>query len=845
MRIAIGVFFCLLLAASAQAQEVCDNGIDDDADGLIDLNDTTDCACINADVGGNGSLIPNPSFEDQDCIPVGFSELSCATGWEQATDATSDYMSTNGFYPAGLPPPANGIGVGGGWAQIGYQEYLGACLLSPMLQTETYSITFDIVEPTIFDGIPIQADIHPPVDITLFGLASCPSFPLNTSGCPESLGWTELGHVSYQPSWNWSQVTITFTPPFDVQAVILGSPCDMPPEFAGAPGYFLYDGLQLAERVDVHVIVQDTGSYCTNDRTLIAHPDTVAGDYQWYQGGVALVGRTDSILDLSLLGLGPADYQFRVSIGDTVCAIFTWPVEDDVPPVLHPTTASQDGCAPLLVNFTQTTDPDSIATVIWAFGDGDSSFVYAPSHTYTDAGIYDVTLSVVAPNGCTVDTTLADLIEVYPVPVASFTPDITEGCEGMVVQFTNNTGTLTSTCAWTFGDGGTSSDCDPQHTYTEAGHYDVRLTVTSPDGCVDDTLMQQLIFTHPAPDISFTVNPTEGCVPFDVLFINTTPAAQTDSVYWDFGQDSTSNDGVSTTTYTIPGVYDVYLSVTDAVGCGSDTTAVGLITAHGIPAPSFTFGPDSGCYPLEVAFVNTTDPNMTSTCAWDFGDGGTSTICDTAHIYTEPGLYGVTLAVTSTFGCVGDTTYPDIITVFDHPTAEFTFGPQPTDVFETEQFFVNTSSADAITWDWTFESADPDSSHATDPVVLFPGGDPGTYDVRLIVSNVHTCTDTAYAQVVIDGYFSVYVPNAFTPDGDGVNDGWRPIMKDLDPKSYMLRVFDRWGKIVWSSQSQDDRWDGRVSGSDPVLGVYAWKLDVRDAVGGYAHTFLGHVTVVR
>ncbi|HEX2618065.1 MAG TPA: gliding motility-associated C-terminal domain-containing protein, partial [Flavobacteriales bacterium] len=147
--------------------------------------------------------------------------------------------------------------------------------------------------------------------------------------------------------------------------------------------------------------------------------------------------------------------------------------------------------------------------------------------------------------------------------------------------------------------------------------------------------------------------------------------------------------------------------------------------------------------------------------------------------------------------------------------------------------------------DWTFESADPDSSHATDPVVLFPGGDPGTYDVRLIVSNVHTCTDTAYAQVVIDGYFSVYAPNAFTPDGDGVNDGWRPVLKDLDPKNYFLRVFDRWGKEVWSSQRQEDGWDGRVSGSDPVIGVYAWKLDVRDAIGGYAHTFLGHVTVVR
>src|SRR4029079_4294167 len=112
--------------------------------------------------------------------------------------------------------------------------------------------------------------------------------------------------------------------------------------------------------------------------------------------------------------------------------------------------------------------------------------------------------------------------------------------------------------------------------------------------------------------------------------------------------------------------------------------------------------PDSGCYPLEVTFVNHTDPSFNATCEWDFGDGGSSTVCDTAHIYTEAGLYTVTLHTISEFGCDGDTTMADIITVFDHPEAGFTFGPQPTDVFQTRQIFVNTSSVDAITWDWLF-----------------------------------------------------------------------------------------------------------------------------------------------
>ncbi|HEX2617996.1 MAG TPA: hypothetical protein VHL57_10670, partial [Flavobacteriales bacterium] len=135
-----------------QAQEVCDNGLDDDADGLVDLNDTTDCACFQVTTGPVTSLIPNSSFEEQDCIPTTVSELTCASGWEQATDATSDYWCTNGFMYMGMPAPLNGgIGYAGAiamWnapnAGFEYLEYLGACLTAPMLSGGAYSMTVDM-----------------------------------------------------------------------------------------------------------------------------------------------------------------------------------------------------------------------------------------------------------------------------------------------------------------------------------------------------------------------------------------------------------------------------------------------------------------------------------------------------------------------------------------------------------------------------------------------------------------------------------------------------------------------------------------------------------------------------
>lgn len=839
----------LFLASASYAQEICNNGIDDDGDGLIDLNDTTECACAPLTVVPSGSLITNPSFEIQDCIPDNFSQLICAHGWAQATLATTDYFSTNGYMPSTLPPPVGGgIGLAGAIAMPGWQEYLGTCLASPMLAGQQYSITLSVALLSESSSLMnIQPTTYGPIDITIFGTTSCPTWPLTTYNCPMSAGWMELGHTTYSPSADWSPITITFTPTADIQAVMLGSPCVLPPEYAVDANfftpYFVFDDLIL-HSTEVHVAVEDTGSFCRNDRVLIAHPDALIGTYQWYLDGAALVGSTDTVLDLSAQGLGPGTYQFRVDLGDTACIISPWQVADDLPPILHVAAAPHSGCQPLAVAFTNTTAADSVSTIQWQFGDGGSSTADDPTHTYTDPGSFDVTLAVTAPNGCMADTLLADWIEVYPAPVAGFMADPTEGCSGMQVQFTNTTGPLTDQTAWTFGDGGSSTANDPLHTYLLAGHHDVHLIVTTADGCVDDTLMQQLIFTHPAPDISFTGGPLEGCVPLTVQFTNTTPAAQVATVHWDFGQGATSNDAAPSSTYDVPGVYDVHLSVADNIGCTADTTITGMVVTHGHPVPSFTFSPDSGCVPLAVTFVDLTDPSFHATCAWDFGDGGSSTVCDVVHTYTGAGLYSVTLATTSEFGCDGDTTLTDIITVFAHPEAAFTFGPQPTDVFQTQQHFVNTSSGDAITWDWTFTSGDPNFAHIPDPAVLFPGDGPGEYPVQLVVSNEHNCRDTAMAIVVINGYFSVHVPNAFTPDGDGVNDVWAPVIEDQDRTRYRLLVFDRWGEEIWASNDPTQGWDGRVNGTPVQDGVYAWKLVARDATSRINREYLGHVTLL-
>ncbi|MEO8588240.1 MAG: hypothetical protein ABI432_02640, partial [Flavobacteriales bacterium] len=270
------LFVLLALSAPALlAQEACFNGIDDDGDGLIDLNDSTDCNCLNSlNIGGDESLIPNPSFEDFDCLPSSWSELSCASGWEQATQPTSDYFNTASFYPAIFPqPPPDGAGLAGGYMFPGWQEYLGACLTGPMLAGQQYSITFNIAA-TATDGVfsAVVPIYFGPVEVTIFGLANCVPFPVNTVDCPVGVGWTELGSVSYTPSNTWSTINITFTPTFDVAAIILGSPCDLPPDYVTDPQgfnpYFFFDGLQLGEDVPYHAPIDQHRDPATTGREV-------------------------------------------------------------------------------------------------------------------------------------------------------------------------------------------------------------------------------------------------------------------------------------------------------------------------------------------------------------------------------------------------------------------------------------------------------------------------------------------------------------------------------------------------------------------------------------------------
>ena len=861
----------LLFADLLVAQEICDNGMDDDGNGLVDLNDLAGCPCDL--VQPQDELITNGSFESNTCCPEGTSMspddyLTCATGWmDYMVTSTADYFACT-FVPNAVPLPipdgasAAGFGAFTDWSGASsYYEFLMNCLSTPIVTGQLYELEFDVaatrshMSPVVAMGISFPIDFGP-IDLTIYGLGSCPTEPyvfydpifgnpLPATYCPLDLGWTELGHVTYTPTNAWQELSFSFIAPFDVEAIMFGPACPIPLGYTSSNQtwpYFFVDGFSL-EPVDLNAYA--TGSPCTNDLVLTAEPFEPMNSYQWYLNGVAIVGEIAATLQASALGLADGTYSIRSLSPTGACLYAEEVINVEYPqPLASATPAS--GCAPLNVDLTNLTTPSTTGSLQWDLGDGTLATSTLVSHTYTLPGTYDVRLTVTSPQGCQRDSLFEDLITVHPKPTASFTPSVLEACVDVPITFTNtSTPADAYTCSWSFGDGGLSTDCTASHAYASEGTYNVLLAVTSVFGCTDDTLRSQLLTILPTPEPAFSFTTDNGCIPLEVRFENDTPDQELQTALWDLGNGQSATTPNAIALYDTPGVYSVALTMTNALGCSATHTVPNAITAHGLPVVTFFVEPDSGCAPLDVQFTNTTDPGMIGGCVWSFGDGTSSSICATEHTYTASGTYTVSLTVNSPAGCEGDTTLFHLVHVDPSPTAHFTFGPQPTDFYKPEITFADASSNDVIHWSWHFPDGTPDTSSSTLVTVRYPNDGGDTYSAQLTVTNEHGCTDTLLAMVNIDGVHSIYVPNAFTPDGDGLNAVFLPIIRDDVPSDHDMRIFDRLGREVFRTNDPGKGWDGSVNGVAPKTDVYVWKLRSRNRIDGIMREYTGHVTVLR
>jgi gliding motility-associated-like protein len=460
-----------------------------------------------------------------------------------------------------------------------------------------------------------------------------------------------------------------------------------------------------------------------------------------------------------------------------------------------------------------------IAQWAWEFGDNNVGLVQSPAHGYQQAGNYTVTLAVVTADMCT-DIATGN-ITVYPAPEPAFSaPPV---CLGQPTAFTNASTVssgIISSHAWDFGDdAGTSANASPSYTYADDGSFPVTLEVTTSFGCVRE--VTQNVTVRPLPIIDaghdniLCANQTNGRA-----FAQASGSSAPYEYQW--------NDPQQRTTPVIdnlgPGPYTIV--VTDGQGCTNDTT---VIVAQPLP--------------LQVTVIAGND-----TCGIGNGavqavpQGGTppfiyqwSAIRDSSYIFNlsdpysgwntmlNPGEY--TVLLTDSGGCTaqGAATVGQI----PRPEAAFITRSRPEELKDPSVDFFN-ESVNAYSYEWHF--GDGNISNVTHPDHDYERS--GVYLVMLIARNEprYGCADTIYKYVEVEPMFTFYVPNAFTPDGDGLNDTWGPQGANYEIESYNVQVYDRWGKLVWQTDNPEVWWNGTMKGEGGDVmaqGVYTYRIIVK------------------
>ena len=386
------------------------------------------------------------------------------------------------------------------------------------------------------------------------------------------------------------------------------------------------------------------------------------------------------------------------------------------------------------------------ATYSWTFGDGGTSTLKNPTHTYTAYGVDTVKLTVTSDSGCT--NKIAVPINIYPAE-DTFSVSDTTICAGSTVTFTAAsfpTGNTGQHYTWVFGDGNTASVgfVSVTNTYTVSGIDSVRLITKDTYGCID-TLVKHSYIHVAMPVPSFTVSSSSGCVPLSVTFTDaSTDIAGTAIVgrTWGFG-DGANNLGNATSvshTYVTSGVYSVILVDTDAYGCIASYTYNSVSPSK--PHAYFTTPDTLKCPGFPIVFTDTTTG---SSYHWSFGDGTTSTVKSPTHIYTASGFYSDTLIVTNSSGCK-DTmvrhNYIDIVNM----TAGFTLSDTAANCPPLVETITNTSTG-SNTYSWTFGNGGTSTLTSPSTVYTFPG----LYSVTMIATNIYGCVDTVVHTVDVHG----------------------------------------------------------------------------------------------
>jgi len=375
----------------------------------------------------------------------------------------------------------------------------------------------------------------------------------------------------------------------------------------------------------------------------------------------------------------------------------------------------------------------------------------------------------------------------------------------------------------------------------------VSVYATNENNCFSDTL--SIIITA-RPPIAAGITPNDSICPGDDSDI--TILAQ--GGYMGYTYNWTLNGqpvNFATNAQTVSPSNQTNYCVTVSDICESTPKTVCTnIIMRDVPLPTLYADTIGGCVPVTIGFHNTTSgsftPNITSTATW-LVDGRTYTDPTTIqHTFDNVGEYDVYLEVYSQYGCYADTTYEALVESYPIPVANFYVSPDPVTFFEPVVQLVNLTSGANHSYLWKMPGGSPTVSSLESPVVAYQEGIPNRYIANLTVTSEYNCVNSTQGFVNVISDVNIYAPNAFTPDGNNVNNTWRIYIVGINPYDFRLQVFNRWGEIVWESRDPEAEWDGRLANGELVQeGTYAWILTTNDITVDKRYEFDGTIYILR
>ncbi len=493
-------------------------------------------------------------------------------------------------------------------------------------------------------------------------------------------------------------------------------------------------------------------------------------------------------------------------------------------------------------NQTFIPDGTSIATSQWTFESaGSSSQLNHAPVTFAVHGEYDFSYRAISEYGCVsfVDTS----VRIYAVPQLTFTPNHT--CQYEETTFfdlsTIAEGSITSRI-WQAETHVFFTGTEDTLSYAFVGYDNqpVTLIATSDFGC-SDTLTRQ-IQVRAAPVV--TIEYDSGCIGTETNFTANAsiPLGGIVTREWSFGDGHPNEHGFEADNlYDAPGNYTVTFTAVSNLGCTTITEEE--ITIYQLPDVDFELEYDEVCAGSPFSFYDlsgTSDGTNIVEWTWWMDNHPVSTSQNPTLRTLQAGTYHVTLTVVSDQGCVNDSTSLLAISVWPRPDAGFVTEDEINMANPVLNIY-NTSSEDVT--EWHYEFGDGKFAVFEEGTHLYENW--GVYYVTQYVTNTFGCKDTAIKQITVNPDLMFYIPNAFTPEGNGHNEIFIPVITGSEIVFYDFKIFDRWGQIIFRSNDSTLGWDGSINGIEAQDGVYNWTIEMRNILTDDTQRKQGSVTLIR